>query len=183
MNSELQKAINKLLKGDPSRVCPTCNDYLTAPGEANWEYCEACRRALHVHCGEKFSDGSLYCSGCAIERRTEEAIDASMEGLRSLLETLRPRVSELQGLAPAGEFTAILSSILSASRDALDAYQFPKCPNCGNHTETVILTYQGDTWIGCRDCMPRPRPAPPANPEVVSIRELTSSPSTMETPF
>ncbi len=182
MNSELQKAINKLLKGDPSRVCPTCNEFLTAPGEETWDYCEACRRALHVHCGERFEDGSVYCSGCAIERRTETAIDASMEALRGLVTALRPRVRELQAAAPAGEFTAVLAFILEASCKALDAYQFPKCPNCGNHTETVILTVKGETWIGCGDCMPRPSPAP-SNPETVSIRELVSSSSSLDTPF
>ncbi len=182
MNRELKKAIDKLLKGDPSRVCPTCNEFLTAPGEATWEYCEACRRALHVNCSERFEDGSVYCSGCAIERRTDAAIDASMEELRILVTKLRPQVRELEGTAPAGEFTAVLSSILEASCKALDAYQFPMCPNCGNHTETVILTVNGEQWIGCGDCVPKFSLAP-SNPETISIRELVSSSSSLDTPF
>lgn len=178
MNSELQKAINKLLKGDPSRVCPTCNEFLTAPGEHNWEYCEACRRALHVYCTTRI-DGSPFCYGCAKERAIEIAVEGCLEALRPCLEALRPHVAALKGSGDQYRILAELMTVIAATIDSLD---YPTCPNCGNRAEPAEIYYRGEQCIGCEDCMGK-RPAPPANPEVVSIRELTSSPSSMETPF
>ena len=91
--------ITNFLKGDPMRVCPTCNEFLTGRDHlrTDLDYCEACRRATHSDCVERI-DGSPFCSNCADERRVELEVEATMDAIKAMLDAVRPRVERIKAL-------------------------------------------------------------------------------------
>lgn len=147
------------LRKDTGRVCPTCNEFLTAPGHERWEFCESCRRATHVHCVEMI-DGSPYCSACSIERQREIALDLAMEAVKSLTGALRPQLETLVKVDAGGEITAALTTLLRSASDLCDRWEFPQCPNCKAYAPPVLFRYRGDDFQACQDCFGKREPAP-----------------------
>lgn len=146
--------ILETLRKDSGRVCPTCNDFLTTPGNTRWEYCEACRRATHMHCVEMI-DGSPFCSDCSLERRKEITLDASMEIVKAFVDGLRPHLETLVKIDAGGDHTAVLTSLLRAAADLCDRWEFPLCEHCGSYAAPVSFSYRGDSFTGCVECRGR----------------------------
>jgi len=155
----ITQRILETLRKDSGRVCPSCNEFLTAPGNLRWDYCESCRRAVHVSCTENV-DGSPYCAQCAEERRKEIALDAAMDALKAFAETMRPHIESLATLDRGGEFTAALALIQRSAADLCDRWEFPQCPNCKAYAPPVLFRYRGDDFQACQDCFGKREPAP-----------------------
>ena len=165
----ITQRILETLRKDSGRVCPTCNEFLTAPGHTRFEYCESCRRSVHVHCTESI-DGSPYCSSCAMERRREIALDAAMDALKAFTETMRPHIRNLSQLDAGGEITGALTGIHRAAADLCDRWEFPQCPNCKAFAAPVFIRHNGDDFTACVDCCgPRPEPEPEAIAEAAGV--------------
>lgn len=164
--------ILKTLQGDSSRVCPTCNEFLTTPGNVRFEYCEACRRATHTSCVEMI-DGSPYCSACSAERRKEIALDKAMDALKAFTVTMRPHIETLAGVDAGGEFTAALTGIQRAAADLCDRWEFPLCPNCKAYAAPISFPYNGDTFVGCVDCSGK-GPEPVSDSPIMTMAECSA---------
>lgn len=161
----ITQRILETLRKDTGRVCPTCNEFLTAPGHTRFEYCESCRRSAHVHCVEMI-DGSPYCSSCAMERRREIALDAAMDALKAFTETIRPRLAEL--VDANDETTGALFGIYRAAADLCDRWEFPQCPNCKAFAAPVFIRHNGDDFTACVDCCGPREPKPEPEPEAIA---------------
>lgn len=155
----ITQKILETLRKDSGRVCPTCNDFLTAPGEARFEYCESCRRATHHHCVERI-DGSPYCSQCSAERRKEITLDAAMDALKAFTAAARPHLQVLAAVNAEGDSVSDLFRLVREASQACDRWEFPLCPVCGSYAAPVQFRYRGEVFEGCVECRGRTEPEP-----------------------
>lgn len=155
----ITQRILETLRKDSGRVCPTCNDFLTAPGNERWENCEACRRVSHVNCLE-WIDGSPYCSQCSAERRKEIALDAAMDALKAFTAAARPHLQVLSSLNAEGEIVSALFRLTREASETCDRWEFPQCPVCSAYAAPVRFTYRGEVFDGCVECRGRMEPEP-----------------------
>lgn len=170
--------ILKTLRQDSGRVCPSCNEFLTAPGEERFEYCESCRRATHYHCVERI-DGSPYCSECSAERRKEIALETAMDALKAFTAAARPHLHTLASLNAEGEAVSDLFRLVREASDACDRWEFPLCPVCGSYAAPVQFTYRGEVFDGCSECRGRKT----TEPETLTVTAAENAAIEATVPF